>query len=63
VLSRGQIPEFGAMAINACERDCVTAPVDLNTLLFQGEEDDHATYGDGAGEGSGCDVVILGPPA
>ena len=56
MVSRGQLPKFGARAVNACGGDCVTAPLEHNTLLVQGEVDDQAANSDGGGEGGGCDA-------
>ena len=56
VLSISQRLENGASGVNACKGDTVTIPVDFYTLLFQGEEGDHGTNSDGAGEARGCDA-------
>lgn len=54
--SIGHRLEDGASAVNTREGDGVTTPVDLNTLLLQGEEGNQGTDSDGAGEGSGGDA-------
>jgi hypothetical protein len=61
VLSVGQRLQDGARVstVDTREGDVVTAPVDLNALLLQGEEDDQCGNGDGAVEGSGGDAENL----
>jgi hypothetical protein len=56
VLSISQWFEDGAGAVNTLKRDGVTSPVQLNTLLLQGEEDDQGANSDGAGEGGRGDA-------
>ena len=53
VLSIGQRLQDRASTVDTREGDIVTAPVDFNALLLQGEEDDQSGNGDGGGEGSG----------
>jgi hypothetical protein len=59
VLSVGQRLQDGASTVDTREGDAVTAPVDFNALLLQGEEDDQCGNSDGAGEGSGGDAESL----
>jgi hypothetical protein len=40
VLSVSQRLKGGAITVDTCEGDAVTAPVDFSALLLQGEEDD-----------------------
>lgn len=46
----------GTGGVNTRKRDVVTAPVQLDVLLLQGEEDDQSADGDAAGEGRGGDA-------
>jgi hypothetical protein len=48
-----------ASTVDTREGDVVTAPVDFNALLLQGEEDDQCGNSDGAVEGSGGDAESL----
>jgi hypothetical protein len=59
VLSISQRLKDGASGVDTREGDVVTAPVDFNVLLLQGEEDDQGAHGDGAGEGAGGDAESL----
>jgi hypothetical protein len=59
VLSVGQRLKDGAGTVDTREGDVVTAPVDFNALLLQGEEDDQSGNGDGAGESSGGNAESL----
>ena len=56
MLSIGHRPEDGPLTVNTRKGDAVAAPVDLNTLLLQGEEHDQGGNSDGAGEGCGGDA-------
>jgi hypothetical protein len=59
VLSFGQRLQDGASGVDTREGDAVTAPVNFNTLLLQGEEDDQSGNSDGGGEGIGGDAESL----
>jgi hypothetical protein len=59
VLSVGQRLKDGATGVDTREGDAVTAPVDFNVLLLQGEEDDQSGNGDGGRKGGGCDAENL----
>jgi hypothetical protein len=59
VLSVGQALEDGAGIVDTREGDVVTAPVDFNVLLLQGEEDDQCGNIDGGVECSGGDAESL----
>ena len=59
VLSIGQLLQDGAGLVDPREGDAVTAPVDFNALLLQGEGDDQSGNGDSTGEGSGGDAESL----
>jgi hypothetical protein len=52
VLSVGHRLKDGASTVDTREWYVVTAPVDFDALLLQGEEDDQSGNGDCAGEGS-----------
>jgi hypothetical protein len=56
VLSVGQRLQNGASTVDTREGDAVTAPVDFNALLLQGEEDDQRGDSDGGRESSGGDA-------
>jgi len=51
MLSLFQRLEYGTRTVNTREGSGVTAPVNLNILLLQGEEDDQGADGDSAREG------------
>jgi hypothetical protein len=59
VLSIGQRLKDGAGTVDTSKGDAVTAPVDFNVLLLQGEEDDQCGNSDAAGEGGGGDAECL----
>ena len=59
MLSVGQYVQDGTSAIDTREGDAVTAPVDFNVLLLQGEEDDQSGNSHRAREGSGGDAEGL----
>jgi hypothetical protein len=59
VLSVSQRLKDGASGVDTHKGDAVTAPVDCNVLLLQGEEDDQGAHGDGAREGGGGDAEGL----
>jgi hypothetical protein len=59
VLSDGQRLQDGASTVDTREVDAVTTPVDFNTLLLQGKEDDQCGNSDTAGEGTGGDAENL----
>lgn len=48
--------ENGTCGINTREREIVTVPVDLDTLLLQSEKGDQGRNSDAAGESSGGDA-------
>ena len=54
--SMGQPLEDGAIIVDTREGDVVTAPVDLNALSLQGEEDGQCGNSGTAVEGSGGDT-------
>jgi len=51
MLPLGQLLEGRALFVNTRTGDGVADPLNLNTLLLQGEKDDHGANSDGAGEG------------
>ena len=59
VLSMGQPLEDGASGVDTREGDFVTAPVDFNALLLQGEEDNQCGCSDSAREGGRGDTESL----
>ena len=59
MLPIGQRLQDRTSPVDTDERDTVTAPVDFNALLLQGEEDDQGAHGDGAGECGGGDAESL----
>lgn len=56
VLPIRQRIEDGTSGVDTLEREVVTAPVDLDTLLLQGEESDQGGNSDATGESSGGDA-------
>ena len=56
MLSVGRSLEGEADTIGTREGDAVTAPVDFNPPLLQGEEEDQSRNGDGAEGGGGGDA-------
>lgn len=46
----------GTSGVNTRKRDVVAAPVQLDVLLLQGEEDNQSANSDAAGEGRGGDA-------
>jgi hypothetical protein len=56
VLSVGQRFQNGASGVDTRVGDAITAPVDSNALLLQGEERDQYGNSDGGDEGSGGDA-------
>ena len=51
MLSRSQRFKDGASGIETSKGDVVTAPVELDVLLLEGQKDNQSTNSDGAGEG------------
>jgi hypothetical protein len=56
VLSVGQHLQNRASTVDTREGNVVTAPVNFDALLLQGEEDDECGNGDCAVEGNGGDA-------
>jgi hypothetical protein len=56
VFSVGQRPQDGASGVDTLVGDIITAPVNFNALLSQGEVHDRSSNSDGSDEGSGGDA-------